>query len=84
MSEAKKDSGGLSGLGKKIEASLAALLRDIDADLKKTNGEPRQYSLTDRMKVMDRCLKLESIKARIEEPEGSFFEAPTGGASDEA
>ena len=79
MSKEKKDK--LSPLGIEIEKTLKATLADMTKDAKLPK-EQREYSLTDRMKVMDRALKLEAIRAKMEDDEGSFFNA-AGGAEDE-
>lgn len=56
MSKSKKTAGLLDTL----EASLKNLLSEMD---KKENAE--KYSLTDKMKVFDRVLKLEALKQGI-------------------
>ena len=55
----KKDQ---STLLKKMETSLTSLIAEMDK-----KGNETKYSLTDRMKVCDRVLKLEGLKAKIED-----------------
>lgn len=69
MSKAK-DKDSLSTLGKKAEKALTTQLDLITKDMSKTDSK---YSLTDFMKVMDRVLKLEAIKAKTDDTEGDFF-----------
>jgi hypothetical protein len=53
----------------KMETSLTALIADMDS---KTPKE--EYTLTDRMKVYDRVLKLEALKQGIQQDdEGAGF-----------
>jgi len=67
----------LSALGQELERSLKGLIKGLDAveevevDGKKVKRP--KYSLVDRMRVYDRALKLEAIKAKITDDEGSFF-----------
>lgn len=79
-----KDTKKLSGLGAEIEAVLSKLLKEIK-NPKAIDDEGKQYSLTDRMKVLDRALKWEAIKNKADDGEGDFF-TPTDseGAEDDA
>ncbi len=63
----------LSALGALAETLLKAQLEDMEKDLQ-LEVEKRQYTLTDRMKVLDRIIRLEGIKAKIEDEEGEFFD----------
>lgn len=63
----------LSALGVLAETLLKSQLDDMDADLK-LEVKARQYSLTDRMKVLDRIIRLEAIKAKSDDDEGGFFD----------
>jgi hypothetical protein len=65
----------LSKLGQEIENTLAALLKEVMAKPKKgADGKiVEQFTLTDKMKVLDRALKLEAIKAKADGDEGGFF-----------
>ena len=55
-----------------LEKMIGTMLTEV---MKKNsvneNGE--KYSLTDRMKVVDRALKLEDIKNKMSDDEGAFF-----------
>ena len=58
------------GLLDTMEASLKKLLADMD---KEANKE--EYTLTDRMKVFDRVIKLEQLKQGLNpDDEGKGFE----------
>jgi len=58
-----------AGLLEKMEASLTALIADMDK-----KGREDGYTLTDRMKVYDRVLKLEALKQGIGDgDEGAGF-----------
>jgi hypothetical protein len=58
-----------AGLLDKLETSLTSLIADMD---KKGNTEA--YTLTDRMKVYDRVLKLEALKQGIgDKDDGAGF-----------
>lgn len=46
-----------------IEAAMKSLLKDVKSG-KDADGKP--YSLTDKMKIMDRVLKWEAIKSKLE------------------
>ena len=46
------------GISPELEASIAKLLREVMAD--------RTATLTDRMKVIDRSLKLEAIRLKAD------------------
>lgn len=74
MTKAKASSK-LTSLGDSAEAMLAAMLKDMGKDIKKPQ-EDRKYSLTDQCKVIDRVAKFESIRAKITDDEGSFFNEP--------
>lgn len=88
---AKKSSPGLSALGTKVEALLNALIADMERDVKEhKDGAGRRYTLVDQMRVIDRANKLESIKAKMDDDEGSYFDGDDddkpeqpGGADDE-
>jgi hypothetical protein len=57
------------GLLAKLETSLTALIADMDAKNREV-----AYTLTDRMKVYDRVLKLEALKQGIgDSDEGEGF-----------
>lgn len=49
-----------AGLLDKLEASLTGLIADMDK-----KGCEAKYTLTDRMKVYDRVLKLEALKQGV-------------------
>lgn len=77
MSEKSK----LSALGQELEKSLIKILRDLDKEVKTENADGTtvmkpKYDLLDKMRVYDRALKLEAIKAKITDDEGSFFGQP--------
>lgn len=73
------DDSKLSPLGRSAEKVLKKQLSKIENDMEST--EPK-YTLTDFMKVMDRVLKLESIRMRSsDDDEGNFFNRK--GAEDE-
>lgn len=58
-----------------VERAVASMLRDVMRD--------KEASLLDKMRVLDRALKLEAIKAKVvDDDEGSFFRG--GGESDES
>lgn len=46
-----------------IESAMKALLKDVKSG-KDSDGKP--YSLTDKMRIMDRVLKWEAIKSKLE------------------
>lgn len=64
----------LTGLGDSAETLLAKIIKDMDKDMK-VDAEKRKYTLTDQMKVLDRIAKFESIRAKITDEEGQFFNA---------
>ena len=71
----------LSSLGKQAEKLLSAIMDDMEKDAKsakKNKDHKPKYSLTDHMKVLDRVGKFEAIRAKLDTPEGSFFN--NGGA----
>ena len=72
----------LSPLGKQIERTLAAKLKEVTTPTKPGTIDTPTYSLTDIMKVLDRALKWEAIQAKVQEDEGSFFNR-NGGADSE-
>lgn len=49
-------------INKKLEKAIQGLLTEV---MSKTNAE--KYSLTDRMKVIDRALKLEAIRLKADD-----------------
>ncbi len=54
-----------------IEKAMKALLKDMQSG---KDSEGKAYSLTDKMKIMDRVLKWEAIKSKLEGSEwGSEF-----------
>lgn len=78
----------LSPIGAKVERLLDDLMIDMSRDIKAhPDGKDRRYTLTDHMKIADRVLKIEAIKARIkEDDDGAFFNNRTPddeGAMDE-
>lgn len=81
-----KEESKFSALGAKAERVLQTQLDIIEKDMKesvKENRDPK-YSLTDLMKVMDRILKLEAIRQRMDDDgEGSFFNKPKGQEDEE-
>ncbi len=59
-----------AGLLDKLETSLTGLIADMDK-----KGNTDAYTLTDRMKVYDRVLKLEALKQGVKgDGEGSGFD----------
>ena len=59
-----------AGLLDKLETSLTAILTDMDSKNPKTT-----YSLTDKMKIFDRIIKLESLKQGVKgDDDGAGFE----------
>lgn len=68
----------LSKLGREAETLLAAQLKDMERDLKKPKKEDRQYTLLDRLKVIDRIAKFEAIRAKMSDEEGSYFNGRKG------
>lgn len=67
-----KEKGKLSSLGNEAVKLIEDTLKDMAKDLKLAKAE-RVYSLTDRMKVLDRAAKFEAIRSRIDDDEGSWF-----------
>lgn len=64
MSAAKKSS--KSKISPVVEQAVAKMLKDVMND--------KDATLLDKMRVLDRALKLESIKAKVvDDEEGSFF-----------
>lgn len=79
MSEADKGTSKLSGLGLELERALSKILRDLEKEedyIDETGAKKKRpkYTLMDKMRVYDRALKLESIKAKLDNDDGSFFE----------
>lgn len=61
-----------SSVNPDLEKMMSALLKEATA--KDADGKP-VMSLTDKMKVIDRCLKLEMIKSKLQdEGYGSGFD----------
>lgn len=57
-----------------VERAVAKMLREVMATRKK--GE-EQVPLLDKLRVLDRALKLEAIKAKVQDDEdGAFFNQP--------
>lgn len=84
MTKPQKTSSKLTSLGEDAEALLATILKDMKKDMK-LEPKARLYSLTDHMKLMDRIAKFESIRAKITDEEGAFFdEPPDDGGDDDA
>lgn len=50
----------------KLEKMINDLLKEVNGDKKGDDGKPI-YSLTDKMKVVDRALKLEAIKMKADD-----------------
>jgi hypothetical protein len=64
---------GKSKVNPDLEKMLSGLLKQAMA---KPTGTDTDMSLTDKMKIIDRCLKLEGIKAKMEDSGyGSGFES---------
>ena len=59
----------LSSLGQDLEKAISKLLYDVT---KKAN----EASLDDKLKVIDRALKLEGLKQKAENDDGGFFTQP--------
>lgn len=57
------------GLLEKMEKSLTALIADMDS-----KNPDDEYTLTDRMKIYDRVLKLEALKQGLPDDSSSGFE----------
>lgn len=79
----------LSSLGKQAERLLAVTMKEMEDDAKHaakskngTDYKPK-FSLTDRMKVIDRAAKFEAIRAKMDDPEGSFFSGARKGEDDD-
>ncbi len=54
-----------------IEAAMKALLKEVKSG---KDSEGKAYSLTDKMRIMDRVLKWEAIKSKLDDPAwGSEF-----------
>ena len=73
----------LSALGKQAERLLKVTLQEMEEDAKEAKKKPKngteykpKFTLLDRMKVIDRVGKLEAIRAKLDQPEGSFFSSP--------
>lgn len=49
-----------------IEAAMKALLKEVKNG---KDSEGKTYSLTDKMRIMDRVLKWEAIKSKLDAPE---------------
>jgi hypothetical protein len=74
----KEDKGKLSGLGDKAVSLIEAEIKEMEKDLKIANVKDRVYSLTDRMKVLDRAAKFEAIRAKVDDAEGGWFGGKDG------
>jgi len=63
----------LDALGIKIEAALGKMLDEIS---KVDMGLPPEQrpTLLDKLRVMDRVLKWQSVKLKVEDDEGGFFQ----------
>lgn len=77
-----KSTGKLSKLGDEAVKLIENILKDMKDDLKKPDPKDRVYSLTDRMKVIDRAAKFEAIRAKIDDDEGGFFGKGDGDADE--
>ncbi len=49
-----------------IEAAMKALLKEVKSG---KDSDGKAYSLTDKMRIMDRVLKWEAIKSKLDSPE---------------
>ena len=71
---------------KEVDPSLAKAIKDLMVEVMKQHegeGQPK-YSLTDKMKVMDRFIKIEQIRLDVQEDDGgSFFKNQGGQNADE-
>lgn len=75
MPRKKKDA---SGVDPALDRAITTLLKEVTLEKKGEDGK-RIYSLTDVCKVIDRKLKLEAIKAKMDDPGyGSAFDDDTG------
>lgn len=58
-----------------LEDFINRLLREVQSG---TDGEGKKYSLTDKVKVIDRGLKMAAINAKLDDPGyGSGFSDPS-------
>lgn len=62
----------LSSLGEEMETFIKKLMKEVQKPQENLPAEER-YSLTDKMKVLDRALKWEAIKQKADDDEGGFF-----------
>lgn len=68
-----------------LTRAITALVQEVmkPEDPPKAGEEPKapRYTLTDKMKVLDRALKHEAIRLKVQvEEEGSFFDPQSKGA----
>jgi len=81
-----KEKSKLSKLGQRVEKLLEAQLKAIESDIAacaKDSDRIAKFSITDLNKVLDRALKLEAIRNKVEgDVEGGFYNQPRG-ADDE-
>lgn len=65
---------GKGKVNKQLEKIINDLLKEVNGDKKDTENKPL-FSLTDKMKVIDRALKLEALKLSVDDSGyGSGFE----------
>lgn len=75
-----KDKGGPQSVNPKITRAINKLVDEVMKEPKEGETGP---SLTDKMKVLDRALKHEAIRLKIQDSgEGGFFKQPQEGADD--
>lgn len=77
----KKKEGGADALVSEAETALRAMLKDVMAKPKAGDDPKNVPSLTDKMKVLDRVIKLAAIKAKLKDDEygtGFFREDEEG------
>lgn len=69
------------GVNPKLKRAIDKLLDKVMAEPKDGTPENEKFSLTDQMKVIDRALKLDAIRLKVQDSgEGEFFRNPTQGA----
>ena len=73
------------GINPNLTQAINKMIREVMKEERLSPGKQPKYSLTDKMKVLDRALKHEAIRLKVEDSgEGAFFQPGKEEADDEA